>query len=87
MWKFLANIFAVIITSCFLFPFFPTFMPMVNTKMALAAVGLVILGKNWAESRDAVVNRQVFVMTLYALLVGVISLFQKPIMVQEEIFM
>lgn len=77
MWKFLANIFAVIITSCFLFPFFPTFMPMVNTKMALAAVGLVILGKNRAESRDAVVNRQVFVMTLYALLVGVISLFSE----------
>lgn len=74
MWKFLINIFAVIVTSCFIFPFFPTFMPTINTKMVLAAVGLFLLGYNWARSKDAMINRQVFIMTLYALLVGLISL-------------
>lgn len=77
MLKFLVNIFAVIVTSCFIFPFFPTFMPMINTKMALAAIGLVILGNNWAKSKDAMINQQVFVMTLYALLVGLVSLFSE----------
>lgn len=65
--------FTVIVTSLFFFPFFPMFMPMVNTKMVLAAIGLVALALDWANKRDAMVNRDMFFLTLAAMFVGILS--------------
>lgn len=41
--------------------------------MVLAAIGLVALGCNWAKNRDGIINREVFILTLYALIVGFFS--------------
>lgn len=71
--KYILRIFTVIVTSLFFFPFFPTFMPSVNTKMVLAAIGLVALALDWGNKRDAMVNRDMFFLTLAAMVVGVLS--------------
>lgn len=67
------RIFTVVVTSLFFFPFFPMFMPMVNTKMILAAIGLIALALDWVNKKDAMVNRDMFFLTLAAMFVGILS--------------
>ena len=57
----------MIITSFYFFPFEFVFLPNVNTKMAMAAVGLVLLGVRMAQSRGAVLNKDFFRLSLWAL--------------------
>lgn len=45
-----------------------------NTKMALAGIGLLILGKRLAQRRDAGINKNFFVLSLLALGISLISL-------------
>ena len=45
-----------------------------NTKMALAGIGLLILGKRLAQRRDAGINKDFFVLSLLALGISLISL-------------
>ena len=73
--KFIAIFFLVLFTSCFYFPFIPTFFPIANTKMVLAALGLVVLLFKWAKGRGGEVDKGVLVLTLFALMVGCVSLF------------
>ena len=56
-----------VITSFYFFPFEFVFLPGVNTKMAMAAVGLVLLGVRMAQSRNAVLNKDFFTLSLWAL--------------------
>lgn len=57
----------MVITSFYFFPFEFVFLPSVNTKMAMAAVGLVLLGIRMAQSRSAILNKDFFTLSLWAL--------------------
>ena len=74
MLKVLAVIFTVVITSFYFFPFEFTFLPGVNTKMMLAALGLVILGINLARERSALINKDLFQLSLWGIGVSIIGL-------------
>lgn len=56
-----------VITSFYFFPFEFVFLPGINTKMAMAAVGLVLLGVRMAQLRGAVLNKDFFTLSLWAL--------------------
>jgi uncharacterized membrane protein YdcZ (DUF606 family) len=74
MYKYLIHIISVILTSFYFFPIETVFLPGVNTKMALAGIGLLILGKRLAQRRDAGINKDFFVLSLLALGISLISL-------------
>lgn len=74
MYKYLVHIISVILTSFYFFPIETVFLPGVNTKMALAGFGLLILGKRLAQRRDAGINKDFFVLSLLALGISLISL-------------
>lgn len=57
----------MVITSFYFFPFEFVFLPGINTKMAMAAVGLVLLGVRMAQSRSAILNKDFFTLSLWAL--------------------
>lgn len=57
----------MVITSFYFFPFEFVFLPSVNTKMAMAVVGLVLLGIRMAQSRSAILNKDFFTLSLWAL--------------------
>ena len=74
MYKYLVHIISVILTSFYFFPIETVFLPGVNTKMALAGIGLLILGKRLAQRRNAGINKDFFVLSLLALGISLISL-------------
>lgn len=74
MYKYLVHIISVILTSFYFFPIETVFLPEMNTKMALAGIGLLILGKRLAQRRDAGINKDFFVLSLLALGISLISL-------------
>lgn len=57
MYKYFIHIISVILTSFYFFPFETVALPGVNTKMVLAGVSLLILGKRLAQRRDADINK------------------------------
>ena len=66
----------LIVTSFFFFPFEFTFLPGLNTKMLLAAMGLVLFVARAAASRSASLDRDFFVLIVFASIVslsGIIS--------------
>lgn len=74
MYKYSVHIISVILTSFYFFPIETVFLPGMNTKMALAGIGLLILGKRLAQRRDAGINKDFFVLSLLALGISLISL-------------
>ena len=60
MKQFLVVILFATLTSLYIFPFETVWMPMVNTKMALAAVALILLILNVAKTRSAQMNKSIF---------------------------
>ena len=74
MYKYLVHIISVILTSFYFFPIETVFLPGMNTKMALAGIGVLILGKRLAQRRDAGINKDFFVLSLLALGISLISL-------------
>ncbi len=74
MYKYLVHIISVILTSFYFFPIETVFLPGVNTKMALAGIGLLIFGKRLAQRRDAGINKDFFILSLLALGISLISL-------------
>ena len=64
----------LIIASCFFFPFEFTFLPGVNTKMMLAALGLVLFVIRSATSRSASLDRDFFVLTIFAAIVSLVGI-------------
>ena len=68
--KLIAMAFLVVLTSMFFFPFEFTFLPGINTKMALAAVGLVLFVLDMARGRTASLSRPFFFLSFLAALVS-----------------
>lgn len=65
--KYIYIIIAGILTSFYLFPFEFTFLPGVNTKMAMAGFSLLILLFNKAKVRDLLVRKDLLILTIIAL--------------------
>lgn len=65
----------IIATSFYIFPFEFKALPGVNTKMAMAGLGLVCLFFNLAKKRNSIVNKQILEISLIALLVSLAGLF------------
>ena len=63
----------VILTSFYFFPFTFTFLPGVNTKMAMAGVGLVLLGLQLGRARNSIFSKDMVTISLYALMVSFTS--------------
>ncbi len=63
----------VILTSFYFFPFSFTFLPTVNTKMAMAGVGLVLVGIQLGRARNSVFSKDMVTISLYALMVSFTS--------------
>lgn len=61
-----------IIFSMYYFPFQLSTLPGVNTKMGLAAIGLVIMAFSMAKKESNIINDKTFKLILYA---GIVSLF------------
>lgn len=73
MLKYLQMAVGVILTSLYFFPFTFTFLPGVNTKMAMAGVGLVLLGLQLGRARNSVFSKDMVTISLYALMVSFTS--------------
>ena len=63
----------VLLTSFYFFPFEFTFLPGVNTKMAMAGVGLVLLGLQLGKARNQLFSKDMVTISAYALLVSLTS--------------
>ena len=64
---------AVLLTSFYFFPFEFTFLPGVNTKMAMAGVGLVLLGLQLGKARNQLFSKDMVTISAYALMVSLTS--------------
>lgn len=71
--RLLQIIITLIVTSFFFFPFYFTFLPTVNTKMIMAAAGLLVFLMDMSKNRDANMNRDFFILSLLAILVSFVS--------------
>lgn len=59
-----------ILTSLYFFPFEFSFLPGINTKMAMAGIGLILLGFRLAMKRRSAIDKDFFILSLYAALVS-----------------
>lgn len=75
MKKYILIAFTIIITSFYFFPFNFRFLPTVNTKMGMAALGLVILAVQLARNRNTQINKDFFFVSLFAAFVSLAGLF------------
>ena len=73
MWKLIKILLAGIAVSFYFFPFEFSFLPGVNTKMAMAGIGLILLCFNLAINRSARIDKGFFIITLWALAVSLMS--------------
>lgn len=64
---------AVILTSFYFFPFEFKFLPGINTKMVLAALGLVLCGINISRRRNAKIEKSFIILSCWALAISAIS--------------
>lgn len=67
-------ILSIIFTCFYFFPFEFIFLPGINTKMAMAGIGLVVLGIRLANSPLPTVNKDFFVLSIVGLLISLMSL-------------
>lgn len=73
--KILGSILIVILTSLFYFPFNTSILPTVNTKMILAAMGLILFAYQAAQRRNAEIDKTFMNVSAWALLVSAVGLF------------
>lgn len=74
MWKLIKMLLAGIAVSCYFFPFEFTFLPGINTKMAMAGVGLVLYALDLAKGRAPQINKDGFQIAVIAALVSLCGL-------------
>lgn len=72
--RFSGMVLLTILTSLFFFPFEFSFLQGINTKMAIAGVGLPLLLVQLAKKRHFVINREFFILSLFAGIVSLIGL-------------
>ena len=70
MLKYLAILMTGVLTSFYFFPFEFAFLPAANTKMVMAGISLVVLGIQLAQKRNAVMNKDFFILSLLACFVS-----------------
>ena len=74
MLKYLAILMTGVLTSFYFFPFEFAFLPGANTKMVMAGISLVVLGIQLAQKRNAVMNKDFFILSLLACFVSLAGL-------------
>lgn len=74
MVRFLINILSVVITSFYFFPFETIFFPGINTKMVMAGIGVLILGKRLAQKGGAIIDKNLFNLSLIAIGISLVSM-------------
>jgi hypothetical protein len=74
MWKWIQVLLAGVAVSFFFFPFEFTFLPGVNTKMAMAGVGLVLYVLDLSKGRASQIMKDGFVIAVLAALVSLCGL-------------
>lgn len=89
MWIFrnIGMVCIVILTSFYFFPFEFTFLPAINTKMAMAGMGLCLLIVQLAKEYDSVINYDFFVISLWAAGVSLISFLLRFLIIQQILLM
>lgn len=75
MVKLFSIILTGIIVSCYFFPFEFVFLPGVNTKMALAGLGLLVLGIQLAMKQEPIIRKDLMGLSFIAVIVSLICLF------------
>ncbi len=71
----ISTIIILIITSLYLFfPFEPSFLPEMNTKMAMAGIGLVVLGFQLVKGNRVNIDKNLITIVALALIVSLIGL-------------
>ena len=65
----------VIVSSMYLFPFEFSFLPGMNTKMLLGGLGLIILTIQLAKKQDALIDYNIFSLSVIAILISLTALF------------
>ena len=73
MLRWLVILVCVILTSLYLFPVVPSFLPVLNTKMVLAAIGLFIFIVKHLMARSVKVSKDFAILSFVAILVSAIS--------------
>jgi hypothetical protein len=73
MYKLLINILSIILVSFYFFPIEFLAIPGINTKMVLAVLGLLVFGKELALKRNANMNKDFLILSLWAMGVSLIS--------------
>lgn len=63
----------IVLTSFYFFPFEFTFLPGINTKMAMAGFGLVLLTFQLARQRESLISQDIFQLSLWAGLASLIG--------------
>ena len=74
MLRFLSIILVGLITSLYFFPFVPSLLPMANTKMVMALLGLIVLGLKLAKGQRAEISKDFFLLSLFAIGVSLAGL-------------
>lgn len=64
---------AIVITSCYFFPFVLAAFPMANSKMILAVVGLILLGVSLTKKGNARIDKDFLTLSLWALAISLIA--------------
>lgn len=75
MWKVLKVLFTGIAVSFYFFPFEFTFLPGVNTKMAMAGMSLFILAYDMAGRRSGTSNKDFLSVLVYSIAISLCGLF------------
>lgn len=75
MWvlRVIGIVLVTILTSFYFFPFEFTFLPGINTKMAMAGFGLVLLAFQLTKQQESLINRDIFQLSLWAGLVSLVG--------------
>ena len=74
MFKYIAVLIVGILTSFYFFPFVSSLLPMANTKMVMALFGLIVLGLKLTRDKRAEIEKDILVLSLYAIGVSFIGL-------------
>ncbi len=63
----------LIVASLYFFPFAPTFLPAMNTKMMMAGIGLIVIGFQLAKGQKPVLDKDFLIIAGLAALVSIIG--------------
>lgn len=72
--KFIGAVIIVILTSLFYFPFNSAFLPSVNTKMAMAVLGLALFALKGFQDRNGEIDRTLLSVSVWAFAVSFVGL-------------